>query len=108
MLFRQVGPVNERSVHVEDLPPSGGFLNGFSLHGEGIHQLDGLPRHGFEGLGHRGGHLSGADPPEGLLILGGILDTQADNVIQAASQNGLNLIDTLTEQDWVVLVLQKA
>ena len=46
--------------------------------------------------------------PEGLLILGGILDTQADNVIQAASKNGLNLIDTLTEQDWVVLVLQKA
>ena len=46
--------------------------------------------------------------PEGILILGGILDTQADNVIQAASQNGLNLIDTLTEQDWVVLVLQKA
>ena len=46
--------------------------------------------------------------PEGLLILGGILNTQTDNVIQAASKNGLNLIDTLTEQDWVVLVLQKA
>jgi ribosomal protein L11 methylase PrmA len=39
--------------------------------------------------------------------LGGILDTQAESVIQAASQSGLSLIDTLTEQDWVVLVFKK-
>ena len=45
--------------------------------------------------------------PAGILILGGILDTQAEGVIQAASQNGLSLIDTLTEQDWVVLVFNK-
>ena len=45
--------------------------------------------------------------PDGILILGGILDTQAESVIQAASQSGLSLIDTLTEQDWVVLVFKK-
>ncbi len=46
--------------------------------------------------------------PSGILILGGILDTQAESVIHAANQNGLSLIDTLTEQDWVVLVFKKA
>ncbi len=44
----------------------------------------------------------------GILILGGILNTQADDVIQAAQTAGLTLIDTLTDQDWVVLVFQKA
>ena len=44
----------------------------------------------------------------GILILGGILNTQADDVIQAAQTAGLSLIDTLTDQDWVVLVFQKA
>lgn len=43
----------------------------------------------------------------GILILGGILNTQADDVIQAAQTAGLTLIDTLTDQDWVVLVFQK-
>jgi len=46
--------------------------------------------------------------PGGILILGGILDTQAESVIQAAGSVGLTLIDTLIEQDWVVLVFQKA
>ena len=46
--------------------------------------------------------------PAGILILGGILDTQAESVIQAASQNDLSLIDTLTEEDWVVLVFNKS
>ena len=46
--------------------------------------------------------------PKGILILGGILDVQAESVIQAAGSVGLNLIDTLTEQDWVVLVFRKS
>ncbi|MEL7626368.1 MAG: 50S ribosomal protein L11 methyltransferase [Anaerolineaceae bacterium] len=45
--------------------------------------------------------------PGGILILGGILDFQAESVIQAANKAGLTLIDTLPEQDWVVLVFQK-
>lgn len=46
--------------------------------------------------------------PGGILILGGILDTQAESVIQAAGSVGLTLIDTLTEQDWVVLVFRRS
>ena len=30
------------------------------------------------------------------------------SVTQAAAQNNLSLIDTLTDQDWVVLVFKKA
>ena len=45
---------------------------------------------------------------KGILILGGILDTQAESVIQAAAQNNLRLIETLTDQDWVVLVFSKS
>jgi len=45
---------------------------------------------------------------QGILILGGILNTQANDVIQAAQTAGLSLIDTLTDQDWMVLVFQKA
>lgn len=43
----------------------------------------------------------------GILILSGILNTQANDVIQAAQTAGLSLIDRLTDQDWVVLVFQK-
>ena len=46
--------------------------------------------------------------PGGILILGGILDTQAESVIEAANSVGLSLIDTLTEQDWVVLVFRRS
>ena len=46
--------------------------------------------------------------PAGILILGGILNTQTEAVIQAAQTAALSHIDTLTDEDWVVLVFQKA
>ncbi len=55
-----------------------------------------------------GSGLADTVAPDGILILGGILDTQAESVIRAAALNGLNLIDTLTEQDWVVLVFRRS
>ena len=45
---------------------------------------------------------------DGILILGGILETQAESVIQAANNAGLKHIDTLQDEDWVVLVFQKS
>jgi len=45
--------------------------------------------------------------PGGVLILGGILDFQAESVLTAAKKAGLEQIDTLVEQDWVALVLCK-
>jgi len=42
-----------------------------------------------------------------VLILGGILDFQAESVLTAAKKAGLEQIDTLVEQDWVALVLCK-
>lgn len=45
--------------------------------------------------------------PDGILILGGILESQAETVIEAARQAGLSHIDSLPEQDWVVLVFRK-
>ncbi len=45
--------------------------------------------------------------PGGMLVLGGILDTQAEGVILSAQSKGLRLADTLTDADWVVLVFQK-
>ncbi len=45
--------------------------------------------------------------PRGLLILGGILDHQAESVLEAANPHGLRLIETFKDGDWVVLVLKK-
>ena len=45
--------------------------------------------------------------PGGVLILGGILDFQAESVLTAAAKAGLEQIDTLFEQDWVALVFCK-
>jgi ribosomal protein L11 methyltransferase len=45
--------------------------------------------------------------PLGLLILGGILDHQAQAVLEAASPHGLKLVETFKDGDWVVLVLKK-
>lgn len=45
---------------------------------------------------------------DGILILGGILETQANSVIQAANNAGLKHIDTLQDEDWVVLVFQNS
>jgi ribosomal protein L11 methyltransferase len=46
--------------------------------------------------------------PHGLLILGGILEHQAQSVLEAASPYNLRLIETFKDGDWVVLVLKKA
>jgi ribosomal protein L11 methyltransferase len=43
----------------------------------------------------------------GLLILGGILDIQAEAVIAAATTQGLSMVEAFPNGDWVVLVLQK-
>lgn len=45
--------------------------------------------------------------PSGILILGGILNHQAEAVLEAAAPHGLKLIETLPDGDWVVLVLKK-
>ncbi len=46
--------------------------------------------------------------PHGLIILGGILEHQAQSVLDAATPHGLRLIETFQDGDWVVLVLKKA
>ena len=46
--------------------------------------------------------------PGGLLILSGILDYQADAVIQKAGEYGLTLLEKRTIEDWVALCLKKA
>lgn len=45
--------------------------------------------------------------PDGLLILGGILDTQAEDLVKLAESKVLTLIDTLPDGDWVVLVFRR-
>lgn len=46
--------------------------------------------------------------PDGILILGGILDTQAEDLIKLAESRDLSLIDTLPDGDWVVLVFRRS
>lgn len=54
-----------------------------------------------------GSGLEGTVEEDGILILGGILDNQAQAVIKAAAKVGLSHIDSLQDQDWVVLVFRK-
>lgn len=46
--------------------------------------------------------------PGGLLVLSGILDFQADAVIQKAGEQGLALLEKRGMQDWVALCFKKA
>lgn len=46
--------------------------------------------------------------PGGILIMGGILDTQAQAVSKAAASQGLQLVEKLEQGDWVVLVEKRA
>lgn len=45
--------------------------------------------------------------PGGLLILGGVLEHQAQGLADLARSLGLSLSKTLSQEDWVVLVLHK-
>ena len=58
-------------------------------------------------IGMFGEGLADTVSPQGLLILGGILDHQAQAVLEAASSHGFKLIEIFKDGDWVVLVLKK-
>ncbi len=45
--------------------------------------------------------------PGGLLILGGVLEHQAQELADLARSLGMTLRETLHQEDWVVLVLYK-
>jgi ribosomal protein L11 methylase PrmA len=45
--------------------------------------------------------------PGGRLILAGILETQAENVLQSAENNGFALEKRKSSLDWVALQLRK-
>jgi ribosomal protein L11 methyltransferase len=45
--------------------------------------------------------------PGGRLILAGILETQGENVVQSAENNGFSLEKKLSSSDWVALQLKK-
>lgn len=45
--------------------------------------------------------------PKGILLLSGILDHQVDAVLASAQTLGFNLLETLAEEDWVAIALQK-
>lgn len=49
--------------------------------------------------------LAGLLTPEGALVLSGILDEQAGDVVAAAEKQGLHLVDRRQEGDWVALCL---
>jgi len=44
--------------------------------------------------------------PSGKLVMAGILDTQAESVIQASKTAGLNLVNQYQQDDWVALVFE--
>jgi len=46
--------------------------------------------------------------PDGIIIMGGILDTQAPDLIAVAETQGLHHIETLQDGDWVVLVFKRS
>lgn len=52
--------------------------------------------------------LSALVEPQGLLILSGILDHQADMIINKAKERGLSLVEKRGMEDWVALCLKKA
>jgi ribosomal protein L11 methyltransferase len=49
-------------------------------------------------------HLAAALAPEGMLILSGMIANQAADVIAAADEQNLRIVDRLEEDDWVALV----
>lgn len=53
------------------------------------------------------GGLAGLVAPGGALVLSGILEEQADGVIQAAQAHGLQFIEMRKITDWVVILMRK-
>lgn len=51
-------------------------------------------------------HLMSSMKPEGVLIASGILEENADNVVEAMSARGSSVVGTFTEEDWVTLVVK--
>ena len=51
-------------------------------------------------------HLVESVRPEGVLIVSGLLQETAGSVVEALSTRGSAVIGTLTEQDWVALVVR--
>lgn len=45
--------------------------------------------------------------PGGLLIMGGILKDQAESVAEEGREHGLELVDALRDEDWIVLVMKR-
>lgn len=45
--------------------------------------------------------------PQAYMVLSGILDEKKDVVLEAIEQQGLELIETLSQEQWVALVVQK-
>lgn len=46
--------------------------------------------------------------PHGLLILSGILDHQAESILNLAAEHGLSLVEQRQSKDWIALCLKKA
>ena len=53
------------------------------------------------------GDLKNIMKPQGYMVLSGILDEKKDVVLEAIEQQGLKLIETLSQEQWVALVVQK-
>ena len=51
--------------------------------------------------------MAGAMAPEGYAILSGILNEQADEVIEVYAQSGINLHHRESIGDWTTIVLRK-
>lgn len=54
------------------------------------------------------GELSRAVAPGGILIASGLIEERADEVTSWLEQVGFDLIETMTEDDWVALILKRS
>lgn len=56
------------------------------------------------------GNIPLAEPlaPGGKMILAGIIEEKAGIVVEAGQRHGLNVVETLSEADWVALVMRRA
>lgn len=54
------------------------------------------------------GDLKNITKPNGLISLSGILDEKKDMVLEAIQRENLKIIDTITQDQWISFVVQKA